>query len=153
MLLRHVSICVAMLLGATALEATAANALTTQECSAKYKAAKAAGTLNGMKWNDFRKAQCAAEAAPPAAPSAEKKPAMPPPPPAAEAKPTPPPPMTPTTAPGAKPMSPGRAAMIARERACGTEWKAEKAAGKIPVGMKWPQYWSACDKRKKAAGM
>ena len=43
--------------------------------------------------------------------------------------------------------------MIARERACGAEWKAEKAAGKIPVGMKWPQYWSACNKRKKAEGM
>ena len=39
-----------------------------KECSAKYKEAKAAGTLNGMKWNDFRKSQCGAEAtAPPAA--------------------------------------------------------------------------------------
>ena len=151
MLVRHVTICVAVLLGAAALEVTSAHALTMQECSAKYKAAKEAGTLNGMKWNDFRKAQCAAEGAPPAAPAAEKKPAAPPP--AAEAKPMPPPPMTTTTAPAAKPMSPGREAMIARERACGAEWKAEKAAGKIPVGMKWPQYWSACNKRKKAAGM
>jgi len=151
MLLRHVTICVAMLVGAAAFAVTSAQALTMQECSAKYKAAKAAGTLNGMKWNDFRKAECGgAEAAPPAA---EKKPAMPPPP-AAEAKPMPPPPPATTTAePGAKPMSPGRTAMIARERACGAEWKAEKAAGKIPVGMKWPQYWSACNKRKKAEGM
>ena len=47
----------------------------------------------------------------------------------------------------------GRQAMIARERACGAEWKADKAAGKIEAGMKWPQYWSACDKRKKAEGM
>jgi hypothetical protein len=43
--------------------------------------------------------------------------------------------------------------MIARERACGGEWKADKAAGKIQAGMKWPQYWSECDKRKKAQGM
>jgi hypothetical protein len=49
--------------------------------------------------------------------------------------------------------SAGRQAMIARERACGAEWKADKAAGKIQAGMKWPQYWSACDKRKKAEGM
>ncbi|MGB6510804.1 MAG: antifreeze protein, partial [Xanthobacteraceae bacterium] len=49
-----------------------AHALTMAECSAKYKEAKTAGTLNGMKWNDFRKSQCGAEAgAPP--PVAEKK--------------------------------------------------------------------------------
>jgi len=39
-----------------------AQALTMQECSAKYKAAQSAGTLNGMKWNDFRKAQCGSDA-------------------------------------------------------------------------------------------
>src|SRR5215471_18691141 len=47
-----------------------AQALTTQECSAKYQAAKAAGTLGGQKWNDFRKAQCGADATPVAAPAA-----------------------------------------------------------------------------------
>ena len=35
-----------------------ASALTPQECSAKYQAAKTAGTLGGQKWNDFRKAEC-----------------------------------------------------------------------------------------------
>jgi hypothetical protein len=35
-----------------------AHALTMTECSAKYKDAKAAGTLNGATWNDFRKSQC-----------------------------------------------------------------------------------------------
>jgi hypothetical protein len=56
-----------------------AQALTAQECSAKYQAAKAAGTLSGQKWNDFRKAQCGADAAaapavaPAAAPAAEPK--------------------------------------------------------------------------------
>ena len=50
-----------------------AQALTAQECSAKYQAAKTAGTLGGQKWNDFRKAQCGADAtaaAPAAAPAA-----------------------------------------------------------------------------------
>ena len=44
-----------------------AQALTAQECSAKYKAAKAAGALGDQKWNDFRKAQCGADATPAAA--------------------------------------------------------------------------------------
>lgn len=40
-----------------------AHALTMHECSLKYKAAQSAGTLKGMKWNDFRKAECSADAA------------------------------------------------------------------------------------------
>jgi hypothetical protein len=48
---------------------------------------------------------------------------------------------------------PGREAWIARERACAAEWKADKAAGKISDGMKWPQYYSDCYKRKKAEGL
>jgi hypothetical protein len=55
------------LLGSIAL-VSPASALTMKECSTKYKAAQAAGTLNGMKWNDFRAAQCGADAA--AAPAA-----------------------------------------------------------------------------------
>src|ERR1700730_6775792 len=45
-------------------------ALTMKECSAKYQAAKSAGTLEGQKWSDFRKTQCGADAvaAPAAAP-------------------------------------------------------------------------------------
>jgi hypothetical protein len=39
-----------------------ASALTQKECSAKYEAAKKAGTLKGMKWNDFRKAECGTHA-------------------------------------------------------------------------------------------
>jgi hypothetical protein len=37
--------------------------LSMSECSAKYKNAKADGSLNGMKWNDFRKSECGANAA------------------------------------------------------------------------------------------
>src|ERR1700676_222733 len=62
-------LCAVALTGFGALAAAApAQPLTTQECSAKYQAAKAAGTLGGQKWNDFRKAQCGADAA--AAPAA-----------------------------------------------------------------------------------
>src|SRR5271166_4672168 len=60
---RYIAICAATFLTAIALQGTSAHALSMKECSAKYKAAKDAGTLNGMKWNDFRKAQCGAEAA------------------------------------------------------------------------------------------
>ena len=35
-----------------------AKGLTMKQCSAKYQAAKDAGTDNGAKWNDFRKAEC-----------------------------------------------------------------------------------------------
>jgi hypothetical protein len=49
-----------------ALTATA-SAISLQECSAKYKAAQSAGTTKGMKWNDFRKAECSDAASTPAA--------------------------------------------------------------------------------------
>src|SRR5216683_5530177 len=80
-------LCAAAVAGFAAFAATApAQALTTQECSAKYQAAKTAGTLNGQKWNDFRKAQCGADATPaPAAAAAPADPAAPAP--TAEAKP------------------------------------------------------------------
>src|SRR6202048_3239984 len=62
-------LCAIAVSGFAALAVTSpAQALTTQECSAKYQAAKAAGTLAGQKWNDFRKAQCGADATPVAAP-------------------------------------------------------------------------------------
>lgn len=51
--------------------AVPAHALSAKECSVKYKAAKAAGTLGDMKWNAFRKAHCGAKSA--AATSGKKK--------------------------------------------------------------------------------
>jgi hypothetical protein len=47
---------------ATVLLASPANALTMAQCSTKYNAAKDAGTLDGQTWNQFRKAECAADA-------------------------------------------------------------------------------------------
>jgi hypothetical protein len=63
-----------------------------------------------------------------------------------------------TTAPAAakakpkRPPTPGQIAARERQKKCGAEWKAAKAAGKIAKGMKWPQYWSACNKRLKSGG-
>jgi hypothetical protein len=46
--------------------------------------------------------------------------------------------------------SPGQLAARERQKKCAVEWKAAKAAGKIEKGQKWPQFWSACNKRLKA---
>ena len=55
---------VIMLLAASAMTgAPPLAALTMQECSAKYRAAQAAGTLGRTTWQDFRKANCGANAA------------------------------------------------------------------------------------------
>ena len=48
-----------------------------------------------------------------------------------------------------KPPTAAQLAERERIKKCGAEWKAAKAAGKIEKGMKWPQYWSACNKRLK----
>ena len=80
--IRYVALCTAAVFAAIALQGTAANAMSMTDCSAKYKAAKAANTLNGMKWNDFRKAQCADNAAAPAAAAPAPATASAPPPPA-----------------------------------------------------------------------
>jgi len=47
--------------------------------------------------------------------------------------------------------SPGQVAARERQKKCAAEWKEQKAAGKIEKGETWPKYWSACNKRLKAA--
>ncbi|BCP51532.1 hypothetical protein K32_01490 [Kaistia sp. 32K] len=59
---------------------------------------------------------------------------------------------TAATTVGKRPLTPGQQAAIVRIRACGAEWQERKAAGKLPEGAKWPQYWSDCNKRLKAKG-
>lgn len=49
-----------------------------------------------------------------------------------------------------KPPSPGQIAARARQKKCADEWKTAKKDGKLEKGMKWPQYWSACNKRLKS---
>ena len=61
MLIRSVAVCAAAFVAAVTI-ARPVQALTMQECSTKYKAAQAAGTLKGAKWNDFRKAECGPDA-------------------------------------------------------------------------------------------
>lgn len=50
-----------------------------------------------------------------------------------------------------KPPTPGQLAARERMKKCAAEWKEAKAAGKVEKGQKWPKYWSACNKRLKAA--
>ena len=149
-------LCAVAASGFVAAIATApAQALTSQECSAKYQAAKSAGTLNGMKWNDFRKAQCGADATPMAAPAA--------PPPAAEAKPKAAPaataapalPSGPAIFPiGINPKYAQESAGKARMHTCVDQYNANKATN-ANGGLKWIQkgggYYSECNKRLKGA--
>lgn len=136
-----------------------AHALTAQECSAKYQAAKTAGTLNGQKWNDFRKTQCAAgatAAAPAAAPAATP------------AAPAPAPRTATAPKPAAAPAAVGNAvfpsavdpkyskesAGKARMHTCVDQYNANKATN-ANGGLKWIQkgggYYSECTKRLKGA--
>ncbi|WP_291684129.1 hypothetical protein [Bradyrhizobium sp.] len=152
-------LCTLAVTGFAAFVATApAQALTTQECSAKYQAAKTAGTLNGQKWNDFRKAQCGADAAaaPVAAPAAA--PAAPAAPKEAEAKPKK------EAAPAAAPAGPAvfptavdpkyakETAGKARMHTCVDQYNANKATNGNG-GMKWIEkgggYYSECNKKLK----
>ena len=143
-----------------------AQALTSQECSAKYQAAKTAGTLAGQKWNDFRKAQCgsdaaaapaAAAAATPAAaaaPAAAPKEAVAKPKKDAATAAAPAAPAGPAVFPSAvDPKYSKEAAGKARMHTCADQWKANKAAN-TTGGLQWIQkgggYWSECNKKLKA---
>jgi starvation-inducible outer membrane lipoprotein len=46
---------------------------------------------------------------------------------------------------------PTAAQLAARERMskCSLEWKEAKVGGKVAKDMKWPAFWSACNKRLK----
>jgi hypothetical protein len=145
--------------GFATLAALPAQALSMSECSAKYKAAQTAGTLNGQKWNDFRKAQCGSEATatPAAAPAAAPAPAAPK---AAEAKPKPaaapaaaPAPMGNVTFPSAvDPKYAKESAGKARMHTCVDQYNANKTSNGNG-GMKWIEkgggYYSECNKKLK----
>jgi len=55
------------------------------------------------------------------------------------------------TAKSTREPSPGQVAARERQKKCAAEWKETKASGKVEAGMKWPKFWSACNKRLKAA--
>ena len=151
MTIRYAAICAGAVLAAIAMQGTSAQALSSTECSVKYKAAKAAGTLNGMKWHDFQKAQCGSDAT--AAPAAAPAPATASAPAAAPA-------------PAPAPAAAGNAvfpsavdskyskdsAGKARRETCLDQYHANKA-GNGNGGLKWIQkgggYYSECNKRLK----
>jgi hypothetical protein len=148
--------CIIAASGFAVVAAMPAQALTMQECSAKYKAAQTAGTLNGQKWNDFRKAECGSDGAatPAAAPASPKT---------AEAKPKA------AATPSAAPAPAGNAvfptavdpkyaketAYKGRFKTCNDQYNANKAAN-ANGGLKWVQkgggYWSECNKKLKGSG-
>jgi hypothetical protein len=156
MITRAKVVCTIAVSGLAMFAAIPAQALTMQECSAKYKAAQTAGTTNGQKWNDFRKAECGSDAAatPAAAPAAPK---------AAEAKPAAAP-----KAATAAPAPMGEAVFPkavdpkysketdgkARMHTCVDQYNANKA-GNANGGLKWIQkgggYYSECTKKLKGS--
>ena len=126
-------------------------ALTAQECSAKYNAAKTGGTLNGMKWNDFRKAQCGDAVAPAAKTAEPVKPA------AEAAKPA----VKPAAATAGGAVFPKAIdALYAKESAgkarmhtCRDQYRANKATngnGGLKWIMKGGGYYSQCNKSLKS---
>ncbi|HVW57103.1 MAG TPA: hypothetical protein VHC00_15585 [Rhizobiaceae bacterium] len=181
------------------LPANAAASSVTKECSAKYKAAKAAGTLNGQKWPQFLSSCSAsmkgdtAAASTAAAPKSEMKKET------KEASTTKAPSCTaqyksakaggtlagktrkqfmadckagggsaeesaPAPEPksasssnykaatvdkNGKPLTASQIAFRKRIHECSVEWHQAKDAGKLKAGQKWPQFWSACNKRLK----
>ncbi|WP_454849308.1 hypothetical protein [Rhizobium binxianense] len=121
-------------------------ALTMKECSAKYQAAGANGSAANVKWNDFRKAQCGADATAepettlnsgedtePAAPTAKA--------PSGVSFPK-------AVSPKYSSKSPGRACM----HTCVDSYRAAKANNALG-GLKWIQkgggYYSLCNARLK----
>ena len=152
MTIRYAAICAGAVLAAIAMQNTSAQALTMTECSAKYKAAKDAGSLNGMKWNDFRKAQCGSDAT--AAPAAAPAPTTASAPPAAAPKPAPTPAAAGTAVfPSAVDSKYSKeSAGKARMETCLDQYKANKA-GNGNGGLKWIMkgggYYSECNKRLK----
>jgi hypothetical protein len=149
MRIRTTAICAApLVLAGTLIVAVwqPAQALTMKECSAKYQAAKSAGTLGGQKWSDFRKSQCGADAT---------------------AAPTAPAPGAATAAAPAAPRGGGNAvfpsavspkysnesAGKARMHTCLDQYNANKASNGNG-GLKWIQkgggYYSECNKQLKS---
>lgn len=157
--------CATLLAGAAMVAAMPAQALTAQECSAKYQAAKTAGTLGTQKWNDFRKAQCGADATPAATTTEAPKEV-----PKAAAAPKAAPKATeaakPAAAPAAAPVATGpvvfptavspkystETAGKARMHTCVDQYNANKASN-ANGGLKWIQkgggYYSECTKKLK----
>lgn len=143
-------LCALAVSGLAAMTTLPAQALTMQECSAKYKAAQTAGSLKGQKWNDFRKAECGSDTAA-ATPAAASKPA--------ETKQAAAPKATAAAGHAVFPnaVDPKYAKETAgksRLHTCADQYNANKA-GNANGGLKWIQkgggYYSECSKKLKGS--
>jgi hypothetical protein len=137
---RATTLCAIAVSGFAAFAAsTPSQALTAQECRAKYQEARRGGTLGDQKWNDFRKAQCgpdATTAATPAAPAASKQAATP----AALGGPA----VFPTAI---DPKYSKQRASRARRQTCVDQYNANTTNAN--GDMKWGGYYSECNNRLK----
>jgi len=145
MLIRSAVSVAALAAGLFVMFTPSAGALTMKECSAKYQAAKTAGTLGNQKWSDFRKSECGTDAT--AAPMAT----------------TPATPAAATAAPkaGGAPVFPTavspkyskESAGKARMHTCLDQYKANQATD-ANGGLKWIEkgggYYSECNKQLKS---
>jgi len=145
MLIRSAVSVAALAAGLSVIFTPSAGALTMKECSAKYQAAKAAGTLGNQKWSDFRKSECGTDAT--AAPTATT--------PAAPAAATAAPkaagaPVFPTAV---SPKYSKESAGKARMHTCLDQYKANQATN-ANGGLKWIEkgggYYSECNKQLKS---
>jgi hypothetical protein len=144
MLIRSAVFVVALAAGFSVVFTPSAGALTMKECSAKYQAAKAAGTLGSQKWSDFRKAECGTDAT--AAPAAASPTTSP----AAAAPKAAGAPVFPTAV---SPKYSKESAGKARMHTCLDQYKANQASN-ANGGLKWIEkgggYYSECNKQLKS---
>jgi len=158
MTLRPSTMCATLALSATMMVMCGlpAAALTAKECSAKYQAAKSAGTLAGKTWNDYRKTECGEGAAAAPAPAPTTSPGAPA---GAPAKKS-------ARAPAEAPAPSGNAVFPkaidpkyskespgkARQQTCLDQYRANKTSNGNG-GLKWIQkgggYYSECNKQLK----
>ena len=148
---RWACFCLITLVGSAVLGGLpSAQALTMKECSAKYKAAQQAGTLQGTMWSDFRKAECNSNTSASPASSALSGSS------------------SPSDAPKAAPSAAGNAVFPrvvspkysnespgkARMHTCLDQYHADKADNTLG-GLKWIAkgggYYSQCNKRLKGS--
>ncbi len=119
-------IAIAGFLTGLSLAAQPALALNQQQCSVKWNAAKEQGVVpEGMKWNDFRSAECGADADPVKYATLGGRKAA---------------------APAEEELAPKKRAGAAKgltQQECSTKWNAAKEQGVVPEGMKWNDFRKA----------
>ncbi len=146
--LRNMSLAAALLVGTTPFLMTSqAYALSSHDCSVKFKAAQADGTAGAMKYKDFRAAQCAADATAPAVAAAPAAPAA-----VAVAPAVTPVKVKKVKAPAAAAVAPAAPAVATTTMTtpsgsfmqnCSAAWKTLKASNGVPAGMKWKDFVAA----------